>query len=292
MATSPSSSSLTTAPTFCRSASKCASPDVGCDARDRDLGQRVVGRTAVYLDSLVDPRITVVHSERNIGQNAYAEAFRRTSAPYLVELDDDVVDAPEGWDHMLLDAFVRLPSIGFLAADLEEDPHDEASYVRHHVRPHEYTHVEENGVRLLRGPAGGGCAITSRELNRARRRVPPGQEAASSGSRTRRTSQDIERLGYGAAVLADLRVHHTGGPYYTKASTEKEAYWSALQAAPRTTGGGQAVAVSSPLRPAPQRPFRWFQPPHDGSGVNAADRGDSTVGPVSRRRRRLVQQPS
>ena len=52
--------------------------------------------TAVYLDSLDDPRITVVHSERNIGQNAYAEAFRLTSAPYLVELDDDVVDAPRG----------------------------------------------------------------------------------------------------------------------------------------------------------------------------------------------------
>ena len=27
--------------------------------------------------------------------------------------------------------------------------------------------------------------------------------------------QDIEALGYQAAVLASLRVHHTGGPYYS-----------------------------------------------------------------------------
>src|SRR5262249_13624836 len=73
--------------------------------------------TSEYLRSLDDPRIRVVNSEANIGQNAYARAFALTNAPYLLELDDDVVDAPEGWDAMLLDAFKRLPQIGFLAAD-------------------------------------------------------------------------------------------------------------------------------------------------------------------------------
>ena len=38
---------------------------------------------------------------------------------------------------------------------------------------------------------------------------------------------DIARLGIRAAVLADLRVHHTGGPYYTVASKEKDEYWAA-----------------------------------------------------------------
>ena len=46
------------------------------------------------------------------------------SADYLVELDDDVVGAPANWDTMLRDALRRLPTIGFLAADLEDDPHD------------------------------------------------------------------------------------------------------------------------------------------------------------------------
>src|SRR5207249_1721990 len=90
--------------------------------------------------------------------------FRTTTAHYLLEMDDDVVEAPQGWDEQLLRAYDRLPEIGFLAADLVDDPHDVAAQHRHHLRVHEYMPYELNGVRLLEGPAGGGCAITSREL--------------------------------------------------------------------------------------------------------------------------------
>src|SRR5262249_39274156 len=65
--------------------------------------------TGEYLRSLDDPRIRVVLNEENIGQNAYARAFKLTTAPYFIELDDDVVSAPAGWDAMMLDAFKRLP---------------------------------------------------------------------------------------------------------------------------------------------------------------------------------------
>src|SRR6185295_18802757 len=120
---------------------------------------------AAYLETITDPRIRVVHSETNIGQNAYARAFRETTAPYLIEIDDDVVAAPDHWDKTLRDAFVALPDVGFLAADLEDDPHDEASRYRHDYRAELYTLVTEHGVNILTGPAGGGCAITSRALN-------------------------------------------------------------------------------------------------------------------------------
>ena len=76
-----------------------------------------------------------------------------------------MVDAPAEWDLDDARCLQAAPAIGFLAADLEDDPHDLAARYRHHVRPHEYTLVVENGVRLLTGPAGGGCAMTSRELN-------------------------------------------------------------------------------------------------------------------------------
>ena len=122
--------------------------------------------TRDYLGTVDDPRINVVQSDLNIGQNAYACAFEMTSSDYLVELDDDVVEAPANWDATLLEAFRRLPSIGFLAADLEDDPYDVATHYRYRIRPHEYVSTELNGVRLLRGPTGGACAITSRELYR------------------------------------------------------------------------------------------------------------------------------
>lgn len=181
--------------------------------------------TSEYVDSLADPRIRHVRSEANVGQNGYARAFALTTASYLVELDDDIVDAPAEWDAMLLDAFRRLPTIGFLAADLEDDPHDHAAHYRYRVRPHEYVPVELNGVRLLRGPTGGGCAMTSREIyDRAggfrqdKSQVFFQEEAAYI--------DDIGALGYEPGILADLKVHHMGGAYYSSQSAEKERYWA------------------------------------------------------------------
>ena len=39
---------------------------------------------------------------------------------------------------------------------------------------------------------------------------------------------DIERLGFGAAVLADLKVHHTGGKHYGAHSNAKAEFWNAF----------------------------------------------------------------
>jgi GT2 family glycosyltransferase len=181
--------------------------------------------TAAYLDSLTDARLAVIHHGKNIGQNAYARAFATTSADYLVELDDDVVAAPDEWDMTLLHAFRRLPTIGFLAADLEDDPHDTAADYRYRIRPHLYVPVEINGVELLEGPAGGGCAMTSRKVYdgvggfRQNRRDIFWQEESAF-------IEDIKAAGYSAAVLAGLKVLHTGGPHYAAQSSEKDAYWA------------------------------------------------------------------
>ena len=180
--------------------------------------------TRAYLDSLDDPRLIVVHSETNVGQNGYARGFALTSASHLVELDDDVVDAPAGWDAILLEAYRRLPAVGFLAADIEDDPHDLAAHYRYRIRPHEYVPVEVNGVALLDGPAGGACAMTSRDLYD---RVGGFRQSAKNVFWQEEPAYiaDIKALGYGPAVMQDLRVHHTGGEHYGAVSPEKDAFW-------------------------------------------------------------------
>jgi GT2 family glycosyltransferase len=216
--------------------------------------------TEPYLRSLTDPRIRVVISEENIGQNAYARAFDLTTAPYLIELDDDVVDAPAGWDQTMLDAFKRLPDIGFLAADLEDDPHDLASRYRHHVRPHEYTLVEEHGVKLLHGPAGGGCAITSRELNK---RVGGFRQDKKQvfWLEDQAYIADLEQIGFRAAVLADLRVHHTGGPHYTKTPKEKADYWKRWERRLARRAAVKRLLVHVPFVRRLNARYGWFVAP-------------------------------
>ena len=216
--------------------------------------------TGDYLASLNDARIRTITSPENVGQNGYARAFRETTAPYMIELDDDVVAAPEGWDATLRDAFVKLPKVGFLAADLEDDPNDEASRFRHQVRPHEYTPVEENGVRLLTGPAGGGCAMTSRELNK---RAGGFQEKKNEVFWLEDAAyiEDIQRLGYKAAVLADLRVHHTGGPYYSAIPKEKEEYWRRYWARKARRERVKGILVRVPFVRRLNARFGWFVAP-------------------------------
>ena len=220
--------------------------------------------TAAYLATLTDARIRVVDHPRNIGQNAYADAFALTTQPYMVELDDDVTDAPERWDETLLEAFRALPNIGFLAANLVDDPNDVASYVLHHLRPSAnpdvYTTVVENGIRLRKGPTGGGCAITSRELHD---RV--GGFRQDDGKvfwlEDQAYIEDIEKLGYEAAYLEDLRVHHTGGPYYAPPSPEKKRYWDAFERDIRRKMMVKRALYRVPFVPQLNERRRWFEPP-------------------------------
>ena len=120
--------------------------------------------------------------------------------------------------------------------------------------------MERNGVRLLVGPAGGGCAMTSRELNES-----------VGGFREREGEvfwledaayiEDIGRIGYGAAVLADLRVHHTGGSYYTTTSKEKELYWKRHWARKARRDRVKGLLVRVPFVRRLNSRYGWFVAP-------------------------------
>jgi GT2 family glycosyltransferase len=216
--------------------------------------------TRDYLETLDDPRITIVHHDRNIGQNGYARGFALTSADYLIELDDDVVGAPQDWDAILLNAYRRLPKIGYLAADLEDDPFDEATHYRYRIRAHLYTETEVNGVRLLEGPPGGACAITSRELyervggfRQYNKKVFWQEEPAYM--------EDIAPLGYGWSVLAELKVHHTGGEHYGATSPEKTAFWDGFWKRKARRAAVKKIVFRLPFFSRLNAHFGWFEPP-------------------------------
>ena len=216
--------------------------------------------TAEYLATIEDPRFIIVRSETNVGHNGYARGFRKTTTPYFVELDDDVTDAPADWDRTMLDAFKKLPDVGFLAADLVDDPNDEASQYRHRIRAHEYTPVEENGVRLLTGPAGGGCAMTSREANlQAGGFIEKDDEIfwLEDGMYV----EALGRAGYRAAVLADLRVHHTGGKYYTQPLKEKDEFWASYWKAYNRRQTIKRLLFRVPGMRALNARFGWWEAP-------------------------------
>jgi GT2 family glycosyltransferase len=218
--------------------------------------------TAAYLDGLTDPRITVVHHPTNIGVNAYARMFPRTAGDYLIEVDDDVIEAPIAWDETLLEAFERLPSIGYLAANLVHNPHDVTSGVMYGINAHLYRTEEINGVRLkLGGPVGGWCSLTSRELHDRVGGWSEQEEAfwQEEGAFLAR----LGAIGYGCAYLEDLRVVHAGGPYYSQTPPEKLAYWRSYNRAVARKNAVKRVLLRVPSVRRLNARHLWFHPPRD-----------------------------
>ncbi len=216
--------------------------------------------TREYLDSLSDPRISVVHWPKNIGQNAYDRAFAQTTAPYLLELDDDVIDAPQGWDATLLHALPKLPEFGFLAANLANNPHDVTAQIMYGRSAGLY-HIEEiNGFRLKIGPTGGWCGLTPRELytrvggfGRNRSFAFWHEDAAYIGK--------VTRLGLRAALLADLEVVHAGGPHYAPVHQEKWDYYTWRDRRQARKNAVKRMLLALPLVPRLNKRYGWFQPP-------------------------------
>jgi GT2 family glycosyltransferase len=216
--------------------------------------------TGEYLDALDDPRFQIVRHPRNVGVNAYAIAFPKTSAGYLLELDDDVVDAPQGWDHALLDAYRRLPEIGFLEAKLADDGHSTRADLFYRDQRDLYRRDEVNGVRILQGgPVGGACTITSRVLHDRVGGFQRGKGAFFHEDHA--YIKDIKKLGYRAAILDEIEVAHHGGPYYSAIVPEKVEYYKRRDRRVARKNAVKRMLLAVPLmRPLNQR-FGWFKQP-------------------------------
>ncbi len=219
--------------------------------------------TKAYLDVLDDPRFRIVHHPENIGVNAYAHAFALATQPYLIELDDDVIEAPKRWDEDLLDAFIRIPMMGYLSAALADDPKDsQAQYMKYlRTKRNAYARREVNGVAILEGPVGGGCTMTSRELYeriggfRQNPKLAFWREDAAY-------VRDVHRLGYSSAVLEDLVVWHAGGVYYSDVSEAKMEFYVWQDRMLRRKDLVKRVLLRIPPIASLNRHYDWFEPPH------------------------------
>jgi GT2 family glycosyltransferase len=214
--------------------------------------------TDTYLGGLADPRLRVVRTPANVGMVAYGRAFAMTSAPYIVQLDDDVVDAPPGWDATLLETYQRLPMLGYLAADVVDDPLDRLSHERHRV--HHYEEILVNGVRLLDGPTGGWCTITSRRIY---------DEVGGLPKRSRQTyfSTDtiyvhkVQKAGYGIAILPSLVVRHEGDRLGAPRSSAKAAFFEREERIDRWKDRVKSVLLTVPGMREANRRNQWFREP-------------------------------
>jgi GT2 family glycosyltransferase len=216
--------------------------------------------TAQYLDQLGDPRIQVVHHHENIAMNARRRALALATEDYLIEMDDDIVDAPANWDELLLEAYVHLGDFGRLAPFLQYDPSDTASrflkYMREELGALPLT--EMKGIRIIEANPGGGCTMISRELYdrvggyREHRRYPYWRPELPLGRK-------IRKLGFRSGFLADLQVLHAGGQ--SESPQPKREYYLYERKLRRRKDAVKRILLALPYFADLNERFDWFDPP-------------------------------
>jgi len=157
--------------------------------------------TAEYLDEMAAKhgQVRVIHHPENVGLNAVALGVKAARGYYIVELDDDVVSFPDDWLAKLLDAFKKVPQIGYMAANVVQD---EFTNGEKDV-PESYTVVDHDGVVLEHGVTWGWCTMTSLDvLSRV------GNFPRRRGKRFFTEDADYvrrcERAGYTPAILQEV----------------------------------------------------------------------------------------
>lgn len=165
--------------------------------------------TREYLDDLASRHdvINVIHNQENVGVNGVAAAVRRSRGFYLVEMDDDVIDVPDGWLAGMIEAFRAVPRAGYLAANVVQDD------ITDGAKPAEDLYVAAwyaSNVVIEHGPTGGWCTITSRKvIDRIGNFLElPGRVFFSEDGDF---AQRCLRHRYAIGIVRDVRVYHATG---------------------------------------------------------------------------------
>lgn len=165
--------------------------------------------TKDYLLSLNNSRLKLKLHETNIGTNAKHYAAEMCTGDFIIGLDDDVIDIPDKAVIRLCEAYINIPSMGYLSTDVVRDSKTNGA------KPPEDMYYEipyfENRFVLQVGPAGGWMFIISRKVYNTIGKFATDNERLFTGEDGNYTMRVIEK-GLRTGVLKGLKVYHATDP--------------------------------------------------------------------------------
>ena len=104
------------------------------------------------------PNVRVVRNGRNLRLNAYKKLFAMARGRIIIEVDDDILQFPEGFDKTFLDYFKVYPDYGYLALNVIQNE------LTNGAKPSQSNYRDDvRGDRVVEeGPAGGWCTAFHR----------------------------------------------------------------------------------------------------------------------------------
>lgn len=165
---------------------------------------------AKYKDN---PNVRIVRSERNLRLNAYKPLFGMARGKFMVDLDDDIIEFPKGFDKALVDYFEVFPDYGFLCLNVVQDDKTNG----HKPGPECYRDDVRGNRAVQEGPVGGWCAAFRRRhyllfkffFNLLNLTIQRSEDGVLSGF-----LHVILRKRQG--VIRDAVCLHATGPYYAE----------------------------------------------------------------------------
>ena len=102
--------------------------------------------------------VRIVLNQKNLRLNAYKPLFGMARGEYIVDVDDDIIEFPVGFDKSIVDYFEAFPDYGFICLNVVQDEKTNG----HKPGPECYK-LDIRGDKVMEeGPVGGWCAAFRR----------------------------------------------------------------------------------------------------------------------------------
>ncbi len=157
--------------------------------------------------------LRLISRVKNDGLNAYKRLFGAASGDYIIEVDDDVIEFPNGIDRILAEHMETFSDYGFIALNVVQNE------LTNGARPalDEYREETRNGKTILRGPTGGWCACFRRsEFKKIQKDFLSADLHMGYGEDTFLTARFEQRLSLKSGIIRDVYCLHASGPEYAR----------------------------------------------------------------------------
>ena len=164
--------------------------------------------TREFLKSLESDKNFAVHySEKNTGTTARGKLFEIAKGEFILGMDDDIWDFPEGWAEKFIAAYKAVPHAGFISLDvIQNELTTGAKFHEDHYINEKFT----DELVFQYGPAGGWCFMVSREVYNdiGKFYFPEGRIFFGDDG-----DYSVRALikGYRIGIIKDLKVYHATG---------------------------------------------------------------------------------
>lgn len=169
--------------------------------------------TAEYLKNLeANNKINIFYNDKNTGTTARGKLFEIAKGEFIIGMDDDIWDFPEGWAEKFTAAYKSIPHAGFISLDVVLD--EKTTGAKFHD-DHYILEKFSDELAFQFGPAGGWCFMISRKVYEDIGKFYFPKDRIFFGDDGDYSIRTLIK-GYRIGIIKDLKIYHATGAVHNE----------------------------------------------------------------------------